>query len=197
MIAMEKKLLITGFDPFGGETVNPAWEAVRKLPDSVGRYSLTKIMIPTVFSQAARAVIEAAEEGKPDVILCIGQAGGRNAVTPERIGINMRAARIADNAGNQPTQERICADGADGYFSTVPVSAMVSAIQAAGYPAEVSNSAGTFVCNDVLYTLLHHYQNSAVLVGFIHVPYLPEQGSPSMPLEDTVAALQAAISAIE
>ena len=115
----EKRLLITGFDPFGGEKINPAWEAVRKLPEHIGQYRLTKRMIPTVFAQAGHAVLEAAKELQPEVILCIGQAGGRNAITPERIGINVRSARIADNAGNQPNDEKICPDGADGYFSTL------------------------------------------------------------------------------
>lgn len=196
-MAEKKNLLITGFDPFGGETINPAWEAVKQLPDTVGAYNLTKLMIPTIFTQAAQVVLAKAEDLQPDVILCIGQAGGRSAVTPERIGINMRSARIADNAGNQPQEEQIVADGADGYFSTVAVSKMVKAIQEAGYPGAVSNSAGTFVCNDVLYTLLHHYQNTTVKVGFIHVPFLPEQGEPNMPLSDTVEALKLAILAAE
>lgn len=192
-----KKLLITGFDPFAGETINPAWEAVKQLPDAVGEYDLTKLMIPTVFVKAAQCVLTEAAALQPDVILCIGQAGGRSTVTPERIGINLRSAAIADNAGTQPREERVVEDGADGYFSTVPVSKMAAAIQSAGYPGAVSNSAGTFVCNDVLYTLLHHYQNTHVKVGFIHVPYLPEQGEPNLPLHDTVQALQAAILAVK
>ena len=191
-----KKLLITGFDPFGGETVNPAWEAVKLLPDTVGEYALCKLEIPTVFGAAASTVLAKAEELRPDVILCIGQAGSRNAVTPERIGINIRSARIADNAGDQPQEQPIIPGGADGLFATVPVKAMADAITAAGLPASVSNTAGTFVCNDTLYTLLHHYQNTPVRVGFIHVPWLPEQGSPSLPLADTAKALEAAISAL-
>ena len=191
-----KKLLITGFDPFGGEKINPSWEAVKRLPDIIGEYELCKLEIPTIFGLAAQKVLEKAREICPDAILCIGQAGGRNAVTPERIGINLRSARIADNAGNQPAEEIICADGADGIFSTVPVAAMVRAIQNAGLPAVVSNTAGTFVCNDTLYTLLHHYRGTPVRVGFIHVPYLPEQGEPSLPLDQIVSALTAAINAI-
>jgi len=196
-MSVYKKLLITGFDPFGGETINPAWEAVKMLPETVGEYHLTKLMIPTVFAQAAQTVLTEAQQLQPDVILCIGQAGGRSAVTPERIGINIRTARIADNAGCQPVEEKIAEDGADGYFSTVPVAVMANAITAAGYPGAVSDSAGTFVCNDVLYSLLYHYRNSQVKVGFIHVPYLPEQGTPYLPLADTVEALKAAIGAIE
>lgn len=191
-----KKLLITGFDPFGGAQINPSWEAVKLLPETVGEYELCKLEIPTVFHLAAAKVLERAEEICPDVILCIGQAGGRSAVTPERIGINMRSARIADNAGNQPAEEIIIADGPDGIFSTVPVMEMVQAVQAAGLPAAVSNTAGTFVCNDTLYTLLHHYAGTAVRVGFIHVPYLPAQGTPNLPLEQITQALTAAISAL-
>ena len=191
-----KKLLITGFDPFGGETVNPAWEAVKRLPDTVGEFTLHKQMIPTVFSKAAQAVLAAAEEVNPDVILCIGQAGSRAAVTPERVGINVRSARILDNAGNQPQEEPIVPGGPDGLFATVPVAAMADAIREAGFPGQVSNTAGTFVCNDTLYTLLHHYLGSFIRVGFIHVPWLPEQGTPSLPLADTVAALEAAIIAM-
>ena len=134
-------------------------------------------------------------EISPDLIVCIGQAGGRAAVTPERIGVNIRDARIPDNAGNQPQGEFVAADGPAAYFSTVPVMAMAQAIRDAGLPGTVSNSAGAFVCNDTLYTLLHHYAGTDVRVGFIHVPWLPEQGSPSLPLEDTVRALEAAISA--
>lgn len=191
-----KKLLITGFDPFGGEKINPAWEAVKRLPEQVGKYVLYKLEIPTVFGLAGHTVLKKAREVKPDAILCIGQAGGRAAVTPERIGVNIRDARIPDNAGNQPRGEYAAADGPAAYFATVPVIAMEDAIRAAGLPATVSNSAGAFVCNDVLYTLLHHYAGTDVKVGFIHVPYLPEQGNPNLPLPDTVKALAAAIEVI-
>ena len=192
---MAKKLLITGFDPFGGESINPSWEAVQKLPDIVGDFVLCKLQIPTVFDQAANCVLQQANEFGPDVILCVGQAGGRNAVTPERIAVNIRDARIVDNAGNQPQDALIIPDGPAAYFATVPVTNMVDAIQQIQLPADVSNSAGTFVCNDVLYTLLHHYANSDTKVGFIHVPYLPEQGTPSMTLDQIVNALTAAICA--
>ena len=191
-----KKLLITGFDPFGGEKINPAWEAVKLLPEIIGEYMLCKLEIPTVFGLAAQRVMEKAEEVKPQVILCIGQAGGRSAVTPERIGVNIRDARIPDNAGNQPRGNFCVPEGPAAYFATVPVMAMEEAIRAAGLPATVSNSAGAFVCNDVLYTLLHRYAGTDVKVGFIHVPYLPEQGTPNLPLADTVKALLAAIEAI-
>lgn len=191
-----KKLLITGFDPFGGEKINPAWEAVKLLPEIIGEYMLCKLEIPTVFGLAAQRVMEKAEEVKPQVILCVGQAGGRSAVTPERIGVNIRDARIPDNAGNQPRGNFCVPEGPAAYFATVPVMAMEEAIRAAGLPATVSNSAGAFVCNDVLYTLLHRYAGTDVKVGFIHVPYLPEQGTPNLPLADTVKGLAAAIEAI-
>lgn len=191
-----KRLLITGFDPFGGQKINSAWEAVRLLPDQVGKYEVYKLQIPTIFAVAADRVMEEARRIEPDVILCIGQAGERGAVTPERIGINVRTARIPDNAGNQPVEQPVVDEGPDGLFATVPVAAMTQAIQAVGLPGATSNSAGTFVCNDVLYTLLYHYRETAVRVGFIHVPYLPEQGSPNLPLEDIMRALSAAILAI-
>lgn len=191
---MARRLLITGFDPFGGEAINPAWEAVKLLPDTIGDFELCKLQIPTVFGGAAAMVLAAAEGYHPHVILCIGQAGGRSAVTPERIAVNIRDARIPDNAGNQPQGEFVIPDGPAAYFATVPVKEMAAAIQAKNLPGTVSNSAGTFVCNDTLYTLLHHFAGTEVTVGFLHAPYLPSQGTPSLPLEDTVQAL---ISAIE
>ena len=191
-----KKLLITGFDPFGGATVNPAWEAVKQLPDTVGEYMLCKLEIPTVFGLAAERVLQQAQSFRPDVILCIGQAGGRAAVTPERIAVNIRDAKITDNAGNRPVGERVAEDGPAAYFATVPVTEMAAAMEKAGIPAMVSNSAGAFVCNDTLYCLLHHYADTDVRVGFIHVPWLPEQSTPSLPLVKTIQALEAAITAL-
>ena len=188
-----RKLLITGFDPFGGASINPAWEAVKLLPEIIGDFEIHKLEIPTVFGLAAETVIAKADDIQPDVILCIGQAGGRAAVTPERIAVNIRDARIRDNAGNQPAGEFVVPEGPAAYFATVPVVEMAAAICAADLPGTVSNSAGAFVCNDTLYSLLHHYTGTDVKVGFIHVPYLPEQGTPSLPLEKTAAALQAAI----
>ena len=191
-----KRLLITGFDPFGGESVNPAWEAVKLLPETIGDYVLCKLEIPTVYGLGAQQVLQKACEVKPDAILCIGQAGGRAMVTPERVAINIRDARIDDNAGNRPVEEPVVSNGPAAYFTTVPVKTMAEAITAAGFPGGVSNTAGTFVCNDVLYTLLHEFNGTGVQVGFIHVPYLPEQGTPSLPMKDTVAALKAAIMAL-
>lgn len=196
---MAKKLLITGFDPFGGAAINPSWEAVQLLPDTVGSYRLTKLRIPTVFGEAAQAVLDVAETLKPHVILCIGQAGGRKAITPELVAINLREAAIPDNAGNQPANAPVIPNGPAAYFATVPVRQMVSAIAAAGIDASLSLSAGAFVCNDTLYTLLHHYCGSSTQVGFVHIPYLPQQaaqGQSSMPLEQMVAGLTAAIEAL-
>lgn len=194
-----KRLLITGFEPFGGETVNPSWEAVRQLPERIGSYNLTKLQIPTVFGEAAEKILDKAALLQPDVILCIGQAGGRDRVTPEVIGINLRESRIPDNAGNQPVNVPVVEKGPAAYFSTVPVRDMAAAIEAAGIPSALSYSAGAFVCNDVLYTLLHHYQGTQTQVGFIHVPYQEEQageGSFSLPLAEIVRALSAAISSL-
>lgn len=189
-----KKLMITGFEPFDGEKINPSWEVVRLMPDTIGDFELMKLEVPVVFGQAAEQVLEAAETVKPDVILCIGQAGGRSAVTPERIAINYRMASIPDNAGNQLQGVPVVSGGPDGIFATVPVEDMAAAIKAAGLPGIVSNTAGTYVCNDLLYTLLHHYRGANTRVGFIHVPYLPEQGSPAMELSEIKKALDAAIS---
>lgn len=193
-----KKLLITGFDPFGGESINPAWEAVRLLPDVIRDFELVKLEIPTVFGAAAQVVIDKAEEIHPDAIISVGQAGGRAAVTPEMVGINLRYAFIPDNMGALPCDIPIAEGGPAAYFSTLPVRAMAKAICDAGLPGAVSYSAGSFVCNDVLYSLLHRFDGTAVRAGFIHVPFLPEQtkDKPSLPLEQTAAALRAAIEAI-
>lgn len=193
---MKRTLLITGFDPFGGESVNPAWQAVSLLPTSVGDFNVHKLPIPTVFGKAAETVIREADRIRPDVILCIGQAGGRDAVTPERIAVDIRDAKIADNEGNAPQGEFCVPEGPAAYFSTVPVTKMAQAIRDAGIRGAVSNSAGAFVCNDTLYCLLHRYAGTGVQVGFIHVPYAPEQGEPSLPPAETARALEAAIKAL-
>ena len=194
-----KKLLITGFDPFGDGTVNPSWEAVKLLPDEIGGFQITKLQIPTKFSVAARTVLSAARTLQPDVILSVGQAGGRDSVTPEVIAINLREASIADNAGVLAQNEPVVAGAPAAYFSTVPVRQMAAAVRQAGIACKLSYSAGAFVCNDTLYTLLHHYAGTDVQVGFIHVPFLPEQagnGVPSMPLETITEALKIAIEAM-
>ena len=191
-----RTLLITGFDPFGGETINPAWEAVKLLPDRIADFRLCKLRIPTIFGKAAEEVLKAAVNEKPDIILCIGQAGGREAVTPERIAVNIRDARIPDNAGRMPQGAFVIEGAPAAYFATVPVKQMAEAILRKGIPGKVSNTAGTFVCNETLYRLLHHYEGTRTRVGFIHVPYLPEQGTPSLPMEQTTTALQAAIESL-
>lgn len=190
---MEKRLLITGFDPFDGQSVNPAQEVLRCLPDRIGDFVLCKLEVPTVFGLAGQTVLAAADRWQPDVILCLGVAAGRKDVTPERIAVNIRDARICDNAGCCPHGEWVDPKGPAAYFATVPVEAMAQAIQAANLPASVSNSAGTFVCNDLMYTLLHHFHGSATKVGFIHVPALPGQHENCLPLADTIRAITAAI----
>lgn len=190
------KILITGFQPFGGQRVNPAWEAVRKLPDVLGDKVLWKLEIPVTFGGAFDAVEAKAAEVDPDVILCVGQAGGRDAVTPERIAVNLQDASIPDNAGNQPVDLPVVADGANAYFTSLPVKAMAAAARALDIPCRLSCTAGTYVCNDVFYRLLHRYRDTGKRVGFVHVPFLPEQGSPNLPLNSIVRALQAMLEAI-
>ncbi len=193
---MKKKLLITGFEPFGKDEVNPSWEAVSRLEDIIGDYELTKLRVPVIFGTAAEQVLSAAETLAPDMILCIGQAGRRKAVTPERVAIHLRDASMKDNAGNQPMDEPVAPEGPAAYFASVPVRKMVNAVKGNNIPCEFSYSAGTYVCNDLFYTLRHHYNGTETGVGFIHVPYLPEQapeGAFSMPLETIVRALSIAV----
>jgi pyroglutamyl-peptidase len=193
-----KKLVIFAFEPFGGETINPSWEAVARLPEKINEYSLIKLRLPVTFGKAAELVIKAAEEIAADVILCIGQAGGRNAITPELVGINLRHATIPDHNGFQPQDEPIMVGGETAYFSTLPVRSMVEAMRAAGIPAQVSYSAGAYVCNDVLYTVLAHFQDSEVKAGFIHVPYSDAQNKePSMNINLIVKGLTIAIETID
>ncbi len=192
-----KKLLITGFDSFNAQTLNPSWEAVKRLPDRIGEYELRKLQLPTVYGRAAEILLDMAGEIQPDVIISVGQAGTRDAVTPERIAVNIRDARIADNEGTLLDGDRIAFGSPAAYFSTLPVEAMRDAIRAAAIPSAVSNTAGTFVCNDVMYSALHRYEGTAVRCGFIHVPYMPEQGEPNLPLDRTIAALIAAIRALD
>ena len=194
-----KKLLITGFDPFGGESVNPSWEAVRQLPDQIGNYELTKLRIPTVFGRAFEELLTAAEALQPDAVISVGQAGGRDSVTPEVVAINLREAGICDNAGNQPVNVPVVPGGPAAYFATIPVRDMVRAVKDAGIPCKLSYSAGAFVCNDVLYSMLHHCRETTTQVGFIHVPFLPRQAKenvPSMEEETIVKALTIAIEAM-
>lgn len=193
-----KKLLITGFEPFGGESINPSWEAVAKLPDKINEYDITKLLIPVVFGEAANKVLDIAKNLEPDVIISVGQAGGRNAITPELVAINLRHASIPDNNSNQPADEPIAENGPKAYFSTLPVRKMADAVKSAGISSNVSYSAGAYVCNDVLYTLLNHYKNSNTRVGFIHIPYCTEQNKePSMNLDEIIKGLTVAIKNID
>lgn len=197
------KILVTAFDPFGGEATNPALEAVKLLPEKIAQHEITKLEIPTVFHKSADKIAEILKENKYNVVLAIGQAGGRYHLTPERIGINIDDARIPDNENNQPIDVPIQSDGAAAYFSNLPVKKMTQAIKDAGIPASLSNTAGTFVCNHILYQLgyLQATQYPDIQFGFIHVPYIPEQvvdkpDKPSMALSSIVTGLEAAIRAI-
>lgn len=197
------KILVTGFDPFGGEPINPAIETVKRLPDVIADAEIIKLEIPTVCHKSLRVIDEAIAKYDPDVVLSIGQAGGRPDITVERVGINVDDCRIPDNDGNQIIDEPIYRDGPDAYFVTVPIKAMVQRIQSRNIPASVSNTAGTFVCNHVTYGVCHliatKYQGKRS--GFIHIPYLPQQvtdkkNMPSMSQDLMVEAIEAAIEAI-
>ena len=197
-----KKLLLTAFTPFDGERINPALEAVKLVKDRIGNLLIVKLEVPTVFGKSIDTVREAIEREKPDFVLSIGQAGGRAEITPERVAINLNDARIPDNEGNQPIDEPIFPDGENAYFSTLPVKAMVEAIREEGIPSSLSNSAGTFVCNHLMYGVLYYLnKRPGMKAGFIHVPYIPEQTKnkkemPALELSEIVRGLEAAITAI-
>ncbi|WP_158780542.1 pyroglutamyl-peptidase I [Pantoea sp. BAV 3049] len=197
-----KTVLITAFEPFDGELVNPSWEAVSHLNERLvcGVKVIAK-QLPCVFGESLTALHAAIEEVQPEMVIAVGQAGGRTDVTVERIGINVDDARIPDNAGNQPVDEPIVKGGPAAYFSTLPIKAIVEGIREAGIPASVSQTAGTFVCNHVMYGLLHYLakRKEKIRGGFIHIPYLPEQavkhpGVASMPAQTVILALEMALS---
>ena len=196
---MKKTVLLTGFEPFNGATINPAWEAVRALKGWSGEDFMVEILqLPCVFGFANRVLCGAVDEMKPDVVICVGQAGGRADLTVERVAINVDDAPIHDNDGQQPVDAPIATEGPAAYFATLPVKAIVSSMRERGLRASVSQTAGTFVCNHVFYGLMHHIDGSAVRGGFIHVPYLPEQAAafaeaPSMALAEIVEGLRAAV----
>lgn len=197
------KILITAFDPFGGESVNPALEAVKAMKDEIAGAQIVKLEIPTVFGKSVEKIHETILKEKPDVVLSIGQAGGRFGVTPERVAINVDDARIPDNEGKQMVDTPIFPDGEAAYFTSLPVKAMVEAIKAKGLPSSLSNSAGTFVCNHVMYGVLYyiHKEFPQIRGGFIHVPFITNQvvakpNVPSMALGDITLALEAAVEAI-
>ncbi|GAA0929609.1 pyroglutamyl-peptidase I [Virgisporangium aurantiacum] len=197
------KILMTGFDPFEEESINPSWEAVKRLPDTVDGAEIIKVQIPTSFARSVEVLHAAVVEHDPDVIVSVGQAGGRYAVNPERVAINIDDGRIADNDGVQPVDVPVREDGPPAYFSSLPVKAMVTAMRRAGFPAAVSNTAGTFVCNHIMYSILYMIDREfpGKRGGFVHVPYLPQQvvdkaNVPSMSLDDITTALTAGVAAI-
>lgn len=199
------KLLLTGFDPFGGEQTNPALEAVMQVSDHIGEVEVIKREVPTVFEKSVEVVAKAIHEEKPDMVICVGQAGGRCDMTVERVAINYMDARIPDNEGNQPEDQPIEKEGANAYFSTLPIKKMVAAMKEAGIPATVSNSAGTYVCNQLLYGVLHliEKEHLPIKACFIHVPYSPQQVAKketsyaSMSLSDIVKALEVSIQCLQ
>lgn len=198
------KILLTAFEPFGGESVNPAQQAVEMVKNNILGAEIVKFnAVPVVFHKAIQSVFAWMEKEKPDVTLCIGQAGGRFGLTPERVAINIDDARIADNEGNQPVNVPVYPDGAPAYFSNLPVKAMVQKIQEMGLPASLSNTAGTFVCNHLMYGVLYHIERKFPFMrgGFMHVPFLHEQvikrpNTPSLSKEDIVRGIEAALEAI-
>lgn len=198
------KILITGFDPFGGAVINPAYEAVKLLPDTIKGAEIIKIEIPTVFEKDGEVLEKAVAEHKPDVVICVGQAGGRSGMTVEKVAINLMEARIPDNDGKQPMNTPIHEDGETAYFAKLPIKAMVQSMQEKNIPARVSYTAGTFVCNDIMYRLLYMIEKEYPQMrgGFIHVPYLPEQvvalpdGTPSMSAQMIADALECGVEAV-
>lgn len=192
------KILLTAFDPFGGERTNAALEAQRHVPDEVAGAEIVKLTVPTVFDTCVETVVKAVQTYKPNAVLCLGQATGRRELTPERVAINVDDARIPDNAGAQPTDRPIDPNGPAAYFSTLPIKAMVSAMRDVGLPAAVSNTAGTFVCNHLMYGILHALD---IPGGFMHVPAIPEQvcDKPDMfalPTGEIARGVTAALAAI-
>ncbi|TWO73443.1 pyroglutamyl-peptidase I [Caenimonas sedimenti] len=190
-------VLVTGFDPFGGSPTNPSWHAVRALDNTVvGGHRIVGAEIPTVFGLSLQRLAALVEKHRPRLVICTGQAGGRGNLSLERVAINVNDARIPDNAGAQPVDTAIVEGGPDAYFTTLPIKAMLQALLLEGINAEVSQTAGTFVCNHVFYGLMHLLAQPAwrgVRGGLIHVPWLPEQGQPSMRLAEIVRGLEVAV----
>ena len=194
-----KTVLLTGFEPFGGETINPSAEIARLLHGTiVARHQIAGALLPCVFGAAITELKKQIRATKPALVICLGQAGGRTDITPERVALNVDDARIADNAGRQPIDQPIRPKGPAAYWSTLPIKAIVAALQQRGLPASVSQTAGTFVCNHVFYGLMHALRGQKkTRGGFIHVPFLPEQaqaGQASLPLETMVEAVSVAIA---
>lgn len=192
----QPRILLTGFTPFGEEDINPSWEAVRMLGGKhLGGHRVVSRLLPTAFAESQRELAAMVDEIAPAILLGVGQAGGQSRLSIERVAINVQDARIADNHGAQPIDEPVAEGGPDAYFSTLPIKAMLKALLAEKLPAEISNTAGTFVCNHVAYLMLHlAAKRAGVRAGFIHIPYLPSQAArfanaPSMSREDVVRAL--------
>ncbi len=190
-------LLVTAFEAFGADSVNASAEVLRLLPDLIGPWRIVKCILPVVFGEGARNAIRAAEDAGAEAVLCLGQAGGRDQITPEMIGLNLRDAGIPDNAGIQPHDEPVDPDGPDALFTTLSARDMTPVIRTAGLPAARSYSAGTFVCNDVLYSLLLHFRGTQVRVGFLHVPALPGQHAVCLAVEQSASAVEAAIRSVQ
>ena len=199
---MIKTVLLTGFEPFNGATINPAWEAVRALEGWQGDgFQVEVRQLPCVFGDANEDLAALIDELHPDVVIAVGQAGGRPDISVERVAINVDDAAILDNGGQQPVDTAIAQGGPAAYFSTLPIKAIVRALRERSVLASVSQTAGTFVCNHVFYGLMHHAaaQPQPIKAGFIHVPFLPEQAAaradapPSMALEDIIAGIKLAV----
>ena len=195
----KKTILLTGFEPFGGEAINPSWEAVRALDGKIMSDGsvIAVARLPCVFGDSLDVLAQHVCKHKARIVVCVGQAGGRSELSIERVAINVDDARIPDNAGAQPIDTAIRADGPAAYFSTLPIKAIVAALQAKEIPAAVSQTAGTFVCNHVFYGLMHLAAQTPKIkrAGFVHIPFLPEQAirhpnTPSMSLEVMVAGLE-------
>ena len=193
--------LLTGFDAFDGASLNPSWLAVKAIDGEllVG-HRIRVAQLPTAFDASLKELKHLLRLHKPTLVICVGQAGGRSALSLERVAININDASIADNAGAQPLDTPVVQGGPAAYFSTLPIKAMLIALLRAGMAAEVSQSAGTFVCNHVFYGLMHELSKKSIAAdkkpargGFVHVPFLPEQGAPSMHLNDMVAGLRLAV----
>jgi pyroglutamyl-peptidase len=190
-------VLVTGFDPFGGSSVNPSWQAIHALDGRViaGRRVIGG-EIPTIFGASLQKLEALLEQHRPELVICTGQAAGRGSLSLERVAINVNDARIPDNAGAKPIDTPVVADGPAAYFTTLPIKAMLQALLEAGVRAEVSQTAGTFVCNQTFYGLMHLLAKprwQGVRGGLIHVPWLPEQGQPSMRVHEIVRGLEIAI----
>lgn len=187
-----KKLLLTGFDPFAHHTVNPSWEAVKVLPDSIGCFAVSKMMLPNIYQTAGRLLLEEAERLKPDVILMTGMDSSSNRVHADCVAVNLRDALIEDNKGAKPWGEPVVPGGPAAYFATIPVHALVARLQKQGCPVHLGYCTGGYVCNDIFYMAAHRFAGSNVKVGFVHVPLLPQMvfdETLALPLEKTTKIL--------